>query len=82
MKKKFIPCRAVSNNLGITFLPKELESIHKIEAFVPRTMLFKKIKITPKGKLSKKKVSLSNIPVNEVYNNPQSLPRPEGSNSL
>ena len=36
----------------------------------------------PKGKLPKIKGSLCNIPVNEVYDNCKSLPRPEDSNGL
>ena len=35
-----------------------------------------------KGKLPKIKVSLCNIPVNEVYDNCQSLPRPADSNGI
>ena len=36
----------------------------------------------PKGKLPKIKGILCNIPVNEVYNNCKSLPRPADSNGL
>ena len=38
--------------------------------------------IMPKGKLPKLKGSLCNIPVNEVYDNCRSLPRPADSNDL
>ena len=83
MKKKFIPYQAVSNKLDISFLPKEFESMHKIESvLVSRRILFKKVVIMPKGKLPKIKGNLCNIPVNEVYDNCQSLPRPEDSNAL
>ena len=42
-KNKFIPCQAVSNKLDITFLPKEFESIYKLEkVLVSRRILFKK----------------------------------------
>ena len=83
MKKKFIPYQAVSKKLDISFLPKEFESMHKIESvLVSRRILFKKVVIMPKGKLPKIKGNLCNIPVNEVYDNCQSLPRPEDSNAL
>ena len=83
MKKKFIPCQAVSNKLDNTFLPKEFKSIHKLErVLVSRRIFFKKVVIMPKGKLPKIKGSLCNIPVNEVHDNYRSLPRPADSNGL
>ena len=70
MKRKFIPCQAVSNKLDITFLPKEFESIHKLErVLVSRSILFKKVVIVPNSKLPKVKGSLCNIPVNAAYDN-------------
>ena len=40
--------------MGITFLPKEFESISRLErVLVSRRILFKKIPIMPKGKLRK-----------------------------
>ena len=69
--------------MGITFLPKEFESISRLErVLVSRRILFKKVVIMPKGKLPKIKGSLCNIPVNEVYDNCISLPRPADSNGL
>ena len=69
--------------MGITFLPKEFESISRLErVLVSRRILFKKVVIMPKGKLPKIKGSLCNIPVNEVYDNCKSLPRPADSNGL
>ena len=83
MKKNCIPCQAVCNKMGITFLPKEFESISRLErVLVSRRILFKKVVIMPKGKLPKIKGSLCNIPVNEVYHNCKSLPRPADSNGL
>ena len=83
MKNKFIPCQTVLNNLGITFLSKEFESIHKLETLlVSRRILFKKVVIMPKGKLSNIKSSLCNIPVNEVYDICETLPRQPDSNDL
>ena len=69
--------------MGITVLPKEFESISRLErVLVSRRILFKKVVIMPKGKLPKIKGSLCNIPVNEVYDNCKSLPRPADSNGL
>ena len=83
LKKKFIPCQAVSNKLDINFSPKEFESINKLErVLVSRRILFKKVVTMPKGKLPKTKGSLCNNPVNEVYNNCRSLPRPADSTGL
>ena len=43
LKKKFIPCQAVSNKLDISFLPKEFESRSKHErVLVSRRILFRK----------------------------------------
>ena len=79
----FIPCQAVSNRLDITFLPKQFESIPKLEkVLVSRRILSKKVVIMPKGKLPKLKGSLCNIPVNKVYDNCQSLPRQADGNDL
>ena len=64
-------------------MPKEFESISRLErALVSRRILFKKVAMMPKGKLPKIKVSLCNIPVNEVYGNCKSLPRPAESNGI
>ena len=83
MKKNCILCQAVCNKMGITFLLKEFESISRLErVLVSRRILFKKVAIMPKGKLPKIKGSLCNIPVNEVYDNCKSLPRPADSNGL
>ena len=61
----------------ISFLPKELWSIRRLErVLVSSRILFKKIAIKPKGKLPKIKGSLCNIPVIEVDDNCKSLPRP------
>ena len=82
-KNKFISYQAVSNELDITFLPKEFESIYKLErVLVSRRILFKKKVVMPKGKLPKIKGSLCNISVNEVFSNCRSLPRPPDSNIL
>ena len=83
LKKKFIPCQAISNILDINFSPKEFESIHKLERMlVSRRILFKKLVTMPKGKLPNTKVSLCNNPVNDVYDNCRSLPRPADSTGL
>ena len=75
--------QAVSNKLAITVLSKEFESIRKLErVLVSRRILFKKVVIMPKGKLSQIKSSLCNILVNEVYDNCQSLQRPTDTNGL
>ena len=69
--------------MGITFLPKEFESISRLErVLVSRRILFKKVAIMPKSKLPKIKGSLCNIPVNEVCDNYKSFPRPADSNGL
>ena len=68
-------CQVVCNKLGITFLSKEFESIYGLErVLVSRRILFKKVAIMPKGKLSNIKGSLWNITINEVYDNCKSLP--------
>ena len=83
IKKNCIPCQAVCNKMGITILPKEFESISRLErVLVSRRILFKKVAIMPKGKLPKIKSSLCNIPVNKVYDNCKLLPRPADSNGL
>ena len=80
MKKNCIPCQTVCNKMGITFLPKEFESISRLErVLVSRRILFKKVAIMPKGKLPKIKGSLCNI---TVYDNCKSLSRPADSNGL
>ena len=61
--------QAVSNKLAITFLSKEFESIRKLErVLVSRRILFKKVVIMPKGKLSQIKSSLCSL-CNNVYDN-------------
>ena len=49
---------------------------------VSRRILFKKVVIMPKGKLRMIKGSLCKIPVNEIYDNCQSFPRPADNNGL
>ena len=39
MKKKFIPCQAVLNNLNITLLTKEFQSIHKLERVIKKDIV-------------------------------------------
>ena len=39
MKKKFIPCQAVLNNLNITFLTKEFQSICKLERVIKKDIV-------------------------------------------
>ena len=39
MRKKFIPCQAVFNNLNITFLTKEFQSIHKLERVIKKDIV-------------------------------------------
>ena len=48
MKNNCILCQAVFSKMGITFLPKESESISRLErVLVSRRILFKKVAIIP-----------------------------------
>ena len=83
VRNNCILCQAVCNIMFISFLPKELWSIRRLErVLVSSRISFKKIAIKPKGKLPKIKGSLCNIPVIEVYDNCKSLPGPAYSNDL
>ena len=74
--------QTVSNNLKISFVPKHLSNLNRLEqVLISRRILFKKIAIMPKGQFPKLKGSICNIPVNasDIIN---VLPHGADSNGL
>ena len=67
LKKVRIHVKAVSNNLKISFVPKILLNLIRLERIlISRRILFKKIAIMSKEQFPKLKGSICNIPVNTL----------------
>ena len=83
VKKNNVPSQAVSNRLAAELLPNEFRDLCRLErVLVAKTILFKKVTVMPKGQLQKVKGSICNIPISEIDNNCNSLPRPADSNGV
>ena len=64
-------------------LPNEFRDLPRLERIlVAKRILFKKVTVTPKGQSPKVKGSICNIPIFEIDNNCNSLPRPADSNGV
>ena len=78
-----MPCQAIANKLFVEDLPKQCQGINRLERLlVSRRILFKKVTVTPKRKSLKIKGSICNIPVTEVGDSCNTLPRPADSNGI
>ena len=83
VKKNNVPCQAVSNRLAVELLPKEFRDLRRLErVLVAERILFKKVTVMPKVQSPKVKGSICNIPISEIDNNCNSLPRPADSNGI
>ena len=83
VKKNNVPCQAVSNRLAVELLPKEFRDLRRLErVLVAERILFKKVTVMPKVQSPKVKGSICNIPISEIDNNCNSLPRPADSNGV
>ena len=84
VKKDNVPCQAVSNKLAVELLPNEFRDLRRLErVLVAKRILFKKVTVMPtKGQSPKMKGSICNIPISEIDNNCNSLPRPADSNGV
>ena len=82
--KNNVPCQAVSNKLAVELLPNEFRDLRRLErVLVAKRILFKKVTVMPtKGQSPKMKGSICNIPISEIDNNCNSLPRPADSNGV
>ena len=81
--KVLASCSAVINKLGIVSLPKEFESVNKLERIlVSKKILFKKITIMSKGQTPKIKGTICNIPVQETETNYGMFPCLPNSNGI
>ena len=62
-------------------MPNEFQDLCWLErVLVAKSILFKKVTVMPKGLSPKVKGSICNIPISEIDNNCNSLPRPADSN--
>ena len=67
LKKGKVPCQAVCYKLAVSCLPEQFKSVRKLErVLISKRLLFKKVKIMPKGQSPKLKGALCNIPVEHV----------------
>ena len=67
LKKGKVPCQAVCYKLAVSCLPEQFKSVRKLERFlISKRLLFKKVKIMPKGQSPKLKGALCNISVEHV----------------
>ena len=81
--KNNMPCRVVANTLSIEVLPKIFQGVNRLERLlISRRILLKRMTVMPTAKLLKMKGSMCNIPVTEVDENRNMLPRPADSNEL
>ena len=78
VKKNNVPCQAVSNKLAVELLPNEFRIFVDYKEFTE----FKKVTVMRKGQSPKVKGSICNIPISEIDNNCNSLPRPADSNGV
>ena len=75
--KNNVPCQAVSNKLAVELLPNEFRDLRRLErVLVAKRILFKKVTVMPKGQSPKVKGSMCNIPISEIDNKCNCLPRP------
>ena len=64
-------------------MPNEFRGVRRLErVLVTKRILFKKVAIMPKDQSPKVKGSICNIPISEIDNNCNSLPRPADSNGV
>ena len=83
VKKNNVPCQVISNKLAVELLPNEFRDLRRLErVLVAKRILFKKVTVIPKGQSPKVKGSICNIPISEIDNNCNSLPRPADSNGV
>ena len=83
VKKNNVSCQAGSNKLAVELLPNEFLDLRRLErVLVAKRILFKKVTVMPKGQSPKVKGSVCNIPISEIENNCNSLPRPADSNGV
>ena len=81
--KNNVPFQAVSNKLAVELLPNGFRDLRRLErVLVAKRILFKKVTVMPKGQSLKVKGSICNIPISEIDNNCNSLPRPADSNGV
>ena len=67
LKKGKVPCQAVCYKLAVSCLPEQFKSVRKLErVLISKRLLFKKVKIMPKGQSPKLKGALCNISVEHV----------------
>ena len=67
LKKGKVPCQAVCYKLAVSCLPDQFKSVRKLErVLISKRLLFKKVKIMPKGQSPKLKEALCNIPVEHI----------------
>ena len=82
LKKKKVPCQAVSNKLQIFQLPRDLSHLNKLEGvIIGKRILFAEIMVMPKGQFSKIKGAICKVPV-EADSICNILPRGIDSNGL
>ena len=83
MLKGKILCQAVNNKYEIVNLPENVASIGRLEkALVAKPILFKKVAIICKRQSPKISGNVCNIPIENVFNNYNILPRAADSNGL
>ena len=81
--KRLVPFQAVIHKLGTVSLPKEFESVNKLEGMpFSKRILSKKITTMFKGQTSKIKRKICNIPVQEIGTNCSILPRRPKTNGI
>ena len=62
--------------LAVELLPNEFQDLRRLErGLVAKGISFKKVTVMPKGQSAKVKGSICNIPISEIDNNCNSLPR-------
>ena len=67
LQKGKVLCQAVSNKLKVFDLPKEFQSVQKLEkVFIAKCLLFKKVTIMPSGPMPKIFGTICNVPVDTV----------------
>ena len=67
----------------VKLLPNEFRDLCRLErVLVAKIILFNKVTIMPKGQSPKVKGSICNIPISEIDNNCNSLPRPAVGNGV
>ena len=83
LRKNSVPCQAVGNRLNFVELPKLFQYIRRLERLLlSKRILFKKVKVMPRGKSLNVKGSICNIPVSEVDVSCNLLPVPADINGF